>query len=275
MITVDLHLIQKIFINREPNSHKGNHGHVLLIAGNHDKMGAAIIAAKACLRAGAGLVTLNIPKEERMSIFTSIPEVMIEFREEKSDWSKYNTIAIGPGIGPDNASEYLIKHLLETANQQLVFDADALTILAKNKQWCNKLPNESILTPHPKEFDRLFGNHVSEAGRRETAIAKATKLKCIIVLKEHQTFITDGVQTYENKTGNSGLAKGGSGDALTGIITAFLAQGYEPLNAALLGVYLHGLAADITLATQSEESMLITDVIQNLGSAFKKIQNKI
>lgn len=275
MITVDLHLIQKIFINREPNSHKGNHGHVLLIAGNHDKMGAAIIAAKACLRAGAGLVTLNIPKEERLSIFTSIPEVMIAFREEKSDWSKYNTIAIGPGIGPDNASEYFIKHLLETANQRIVFDADALTILAQNKLWLNKLPNKSILTPHPKEFDRLFGKHVSDEERRGTAIAKAAKLKCIIVLKGHQTFISDGIQSYENTTGNSGLAKGGSGDALTGIITAFLAQGYEPLNAALLGVYLHGLAADITLNTQSEESMLITDVIQNLGSAFKKIQNKI
>ena len=275
MITVDQHLIQKIFINREPNSHKGNHGHALIIAGNHDKMGAAIIAVKACLRAGAGLVTVNIPKEERMAIFTSIPEAMIAFREEQNDWSKYNAIAIGPGIGTDNASEYLIKHLLETANQHLVFDADALTILAKNKHWLNKLPNKSILTPHIKEFDQLFGNHDSEEERRATAIAKATKLKSIIVLKGPQTFITDGQESYQNTTGNSGLAKGGSGDALTGIIMALLAQGYDQLNAALLGVYLHGLAADITLSTQSEESMLITDVIQNLGSAFKKIQNKI
>lgn len=275
MITVDQHLIRKIFINRDPNSHKGNHGHVLIIAGNHDKMGAAIIAAKACLRTGAGLVIVNIPKEERLAIFTSIPEAIIAFREEQNDWSKYNAIAIGPGIGTDNASEYLIKHLLETANQHLVFDADALTILAKNKKWLNKLPNKSTLTPHVKEFDRLFGNHDSEEARRATAIAKATKLKCIIVLKGPQTFITDGQESYQNTTGNSGLAKGGSGDALTGVITALLAQGYDQLNAALLGVYLHGLAADITLATQSEESMLITDVIQNLGSAFKKIQNKI
>lgn len=275
MFFVDQNFILKFYKKRQPDSKKGNHGHALLIVGNHDKMGAAIIAAKASLRAGAGLVTVNIPKEERMVIFISIPEAMIEFREEKNDWSKYNAIGIGPGIGIDNASEHFIKHLLETANQKLVFDADALTILAKNKQWCNKLPNKSILTPHAKEFDRLFGNHVSDEGRRETAIAKAKQLKCIIVLKGHRTFITDGLESYENTTGNSGLAKGGSGDALTGIITALLAQGYEQLNATLLGVYLHGLAADITLATQSEESMLITDVIQNLGSAFKKIQNKI
>lgn len=272
MILIDQHLIQKKFICREPNSHKGNHGHALLIVGNHVKMGAAIIAAKASMRAGAGLITVNIPKEERMAIFNSIPEAMIEFREEKNDWSKFNAIGIGPGIGIDNASEHFIKHLLETTNQQLVFDADALTILAKNKQWCNKLPNKSILTPHVKEFDRLFGNHNSESERRQTAITKAAELKLIIILKGHQTFITDGEKSYQNTTGNSGLAKAGSGDALTGIITAFLAQGYEPINAAIVGVYLHGLAADITLKTQSEESMLITDVIENLGNAFRKIQ---
>lgn len=272
MTNLDIHSIQKIFKNRKSDSHKGNHGHALLIVGNHDKMGAAIIATKAGMRAGAGLVTVNIPKEERMAIFTSIPEAMIEFREEKNDWSKYNAIGIGPGIGIDNASEHFTKHLLETANQKLVFDADALTILAKNKQWCNKLPGKSIITPHIKEFDRLFGNHDSESERRQTALAKAKELRLIIVLKGHKTFITDGEKSFENATGNSGLAKGGSGDALTGIITAFLAQNYEPLNAALLGVYIHGLAADITLETQSRESMLITDVIENLGNAFKKIQ---
>ena len=128
------------------------------------------------------------------------------------------------------------------------------------------------MTPHLKEFDRLFGNHFSESERRTKAETKATELNAIIVLKGNKTFITDGKQTFENTTGNSGLAKGGSGDALTGIITAFLAQGYEPIDAAVLAVYIHGLAADITLETQSEESMLITDVIENLGKAFKNIQ---
>jgi NAD(P)H-hydrate epimerase len=273
MTKVDIHSIQKLFQKRLLDSHKGSHGHALLIVGNYDKMGAAIIASKASMRAGAGLITVNIPKEERMAIFTSIPEAMIEFREEKNDWSKFKAIGIGPGIGIDNLSKHFIKQLLEATNQRIVFDADALTILAKNQQWYNKLPNKSILTPHAKEFDRLFGNHNSESERRQTATTKAKELQLIIVLKGHKTFITDGEESFENTTGNSGLAKGGSGDALTGIITAFLAQVYEPLNAALLGVYIHGLAADITLETQSQESMLITDVIENLGKAIKKIQN--
>ena len=146
-----------------------------------------------------------------------------------------------------------------------------MNILAENQEQLFNLPQKSILTPHVKEFDRLFGNHNSESERRQTAITKAKELQLIIVLKGHKTFITNGEESFENTTGNSGLAKGGSGDALTGIITAFLAQGYEPLNAASLGVYLHGLTADITLESQSPESMLITDVIKNLGQAFKKI----
>jgi hydroxyethylthiazole kinase-like uncharacterized protein yjeF len=275
MYSIDQNFILKIFKKRATDSNKGNHGHALIIAGSTSKMGAAIIAAKACLKAGVGLVTLHIPKSERLAIFTSIPEAMIEFAEEKNNWDKYQSIAIGPGIGTDIVAKNKVEFAIQNVNKPIVFDADALNILANTKEWLNQIPEKSILTPHAKEFDRLFGNDNSDEDRRKKAVTKAAELKCIIVLKGHQTFITDGSHSYENTTGNSGLAKGGSGDALTGIITAFLAQGYEPINAALLGVYLHGLAADITLATQSEESMLITDVIQNLGSAFKKIQNKI
>lgn len=272
MILVDHNFIQKIFIKRLPNSHKGNHGHALIIAGSKAKIGAAIIATKACLRAGVGLVTVNIPKKERVAIFYSIPEAMIEFREEKNDRSKFNAIGIGPGIGIDKLAERKLELLVNNVKSPTVFDADALNILAKNHEWISKISKKSILTPHLKEFDRLFGNHVSDSERRTKAETKATELNAIIVLKGNKTFITDGKQTFENTTGNSGLAKGGSGDALTGIITAFLAQGYEPIDAAVLAVYIHGLAADITLETQSEESMLITDVIENLGKAFKNIQ---
>ncbi len=272
MTTLDLDTVQALFRKRVPDSHKGDHGHVLLIAGSKNKMGAAIITAKACLRAGAGLVTVNIPEKERQVIYTSAPETMIEFRKNHIDWEKYDAFAIGPGIGTETKAEKLLKNVVESCLKPVVFDADALNILAKNQTLLLKLPKSAVLTPHPKEFDRLFGNHLSEEERRNTATEKAGELGCIIVLKGHRTFITDGNQGFENITGNSGLAKGGSGDALTGIITAFLAQGYEPLNAALLGVYIHGLAADITLETQSGESMLITDVIENLGSAFKKIQ---
>lgn len=275
MTILDLHIIQKLFKKRQPDSHKGNHGHALIIAGSKSKMGAAIICAKACLRAGAGLVTVNIPKKERTAIFASIPEAMIEFREDKKDWNKYNAFAIGPGIGADKSAESILKAILQNIKSPIVFDADALNIFSKNSEELVMLPQKSILTPHAKEFDRLFGNHDSESERRQTATKKAKELELVIILKGHKTFITDGENSFENTTGNSGLAKGGSGDALTGIITAFLAQNYEPLNAALLGVYIHGLSADITLETQSHESMLITDVIENLGSAFKKIQTKI
>ncbi len=273
MNQLDLKSTQKIFQKRLPESHKGNHGHALIIAGSKSKMGAAMICAKACLRAGVGLVTLHIPKKERASIFAYIPESMIEFRANDPNWNQYNSVAIGPGIGNNSAAEKLLKKLISNVQSPIVFDADSLNILANNQEQLLKLPQNSILTPHPKEFDRLFGNHNSDVERRATTIVKAAELNLIIVLKGHKTVISDGENSYENTTGNSGLAKGGSGDALTGIITAFLAQGYQPLNAALLGVYLHGLAADITLETQSEESMLITDVIDNLGNAFKKIQN--
>ena len=273
MTILDIHTIQKLFKKRVPDSHKGNHGHALIIAGSKSKMGAAIICAKACLRAGAGLVTINIQKKERLAVFTAVPEAMIEFREDKKNWEHYNSFAIGPGIGTDKSAENQLKSFIANIKTPIVFDADALNILAKNQEELLNLPQKSILTPHVKEFDRLFGNHDSESERRETATTKAKELQLIIVLKGHKTFITDGEKSFENSTGNSGLAKGGSGDALTGIIAAFLAQDYEPLNAALLGVYIHGLAADITLETQSAESMLITDVIENLGKAFKKIQN--
>lgn len=271
MTTIDIHIVQKLFQKRQPDSHKGSHGHALIIAGSKAKMGAAIICTKGCLRAGAGLVTVNIPKKERLAVFTSIPEAMIELREGKNNWEKYTTVAIGPGIGTDTSAKNLLKLLITNVNFPLVFDADALTILAESQEDLLKLPQKSILTPHVKEFDKLFGNYDSESERRQTATIKAKELKVIIVLKGYKTFITDGQQSFENTTGNSGLAKGGSGDALTGIITAFLAQDYEPIYAALLGVYLHGLAADITLETQSVESMLITDVIENLGKAFQKI----
>jgi NAD(P)H-hydrate epimerase len=272
MKNVDIHTIQLLFQKRLPDSHKGNHGHALVIAGSKDKMGAAIISAKSALRAGAGLVTVAIPKKERGCVFNAIPEAMLVFREDKTDLEKYTAIAIGPGIGTNKAALQKVILLTQLFKRPIVFDADALTILASNQLLLHKLPFKSILTPHVKEFDRLFGNQTSESERRQLAISKAIEFKCIIVLKEHRTFITDGVSSFENTTGNSGLAKGGSGDALTGVITAFLAQGYEPINAALLGVYLHGLAADITLKNQSPESMLITDVIENLGQAFYQIQ---
>ena len=146
-----------------------------------------------------------------------------------------------------------------------------MNIIADSKKNLVKIPPNSIITPHPKEFDRLFGEHTSTEERKNTAIKKAALLKIVIVLKGHQTFVTDGTEHFLNTTGNSGLAKGGSGDALTGLMTGLLAQHYRSLNAALIAVYIHGLASDITLRYQTMETMIITDVIENFGAAFNQI----
>jgi hydroxyethylthiazole kinase-like uncharacterized protein yjeF len=273
MKTIDRQIIQSIYKKRNPNSHKGNHGHALLIAGSKTKIGAAIICSKACLRSGVGLLTVSISEKEKNAIFMSIPEAMVALRKEKLDYTKFNAIAFGPGIGVTLKSKNHLENLISTYSNPIVFDADAITILSNNLELVSKLPKNSILTPHVREFDRLFGNHSTNEERIEKAIAKAKDLQCIIVLKSHQTIVTNGKETYLNTNGNSGLAKGGSGDALTGIITSFVAQGYEPFAATQLGVFLHGMAADSTLETQSHESMLITDVIENLGMAFKKLNH--
>jgi hydroxyethylthiazole kinase-like uncharacterized protein yjeF len=259
---------------RAATSHKGTHGHALIVAGNEGRMGAAVIAARACLRTGVGLLTVNVPKAERFILQTTIPEAMLVMRENEIDnFNTFSAIGIGPGIGTDSLTEALLIRLLSEYNKPLVLDADVLNIIANNKKLWDKIPENSILTPHPKEFDRLFGTHNNVDARIETAIKKAQDYNIVIVLKGHKTLITSVGEAFLNTTGNAGLAKGGSGDALTGIITAFLAQGYAPFNAAKQGVYLHGLAADIALKKQSMESLLITDVIESLGKAFKKIED--
>lgn len=274
VVKIDLNCIKNTYKKRPCDSHKGTHGHALLIAGSTNKMGAAIIASKACLRSGVGLLTVAFYPENKNVLFNLIPEAMYANSCVMNDLSPYNAIGIGPGIGVDEISLQYIYELYEN-KLPVVFDADALNLIAKYKIDWKHFNFPFVLTPHPKEFDRLFGEHDSESERRTTAIQKAKVLNCVIVLKGHKTFITDGIQTFENTTGNSGLAKGGSGDALTGMITSFLAQGYTTLESAILGVYLHGLAADITLQTQSEESMLITDVIENIGLAFKSLNSEI
>jgi NAD(P)H-hydrate epimerase len=269
-----LDYISTLLKKRVQNSHKGNFGHALLIAGSENKMGAAIIASKASLRSGVGLLTVVFPPEQKNVLFTLVPEAMYSNSFVRNDLSSYQAIGIGPGIGVDKIS---LQYIYELYNNKLpvVFDADALHLIAKFAVDWKKFNFPFILTPHSKEFDRLFGKHNSLEERRSKAFQKAKELNCIIVLKGHETLITNGCEAFINTTGNAGLAKGGSGDALTGIILAFLAQGYSTIESSILGVYLHGLAADTTLETQSEESMLVTDVIENLGKAFKKIKSKI
>ncbi|MEQ1623746.1 MAG: NAD(P)H-hydrate dehydratase [Sediminibacterium sp.] len=268
----DLTAAKQCFQPRLANSHKGSHGHALLLAGNIGKIGAAIIAAKACLRAGAGLLTVGVPEHTQALIHIALPEAMVLDREQDPlIYQQYQSIGIGPGLGVDAVSVAQVSALLESGYQQIVLDADALNILSAHSSLMQLVPKKAILTPHPKEFDRLFGQFDNDDQRREKALTVSKANGWVILLKGHQSFVAaDGMGTF-NTTGNAGLAKGGSGDCLTGIITALLAQGYLPAIATRLGVFLHGLAADLTLENQSMESLLITDVIESLGKAFKQL----
>ena len=266
--------IKKIFKKREITAHKGDHGHALLVAGNLGRMGAAVIASKACLRSGAGLLTVNIPGSQAIILQVAVPEAMLIIRKTDSVFcANFSAIGIGPALGVGKKEASLLCYLLTNFKKPLLLDADALNIIAANKKLFAKIPAGTILTPHPKEFDRLFGIHTSTADRVKTAIQKSQEYDVVIVLKGYETLITYKGESFINTTGNAGLAKAGSGDALTGIITALLAQGYDAFNAAKLGVFVHGQSADFALHNQSVESMLITDVIECLGKAFKFIDN--
>jgi hydroxyethylthiazole kinase-like uncharacterized protein yjeF len=270
MQTLSQESIKALIQPRKADAHKGNFGHALLIVGNLGRVGAAIFAARACLRSGVGLLTVSAPREERIILQIAIPEAMLIIRDNIDDvLNKYSAVGMGCGIGTGNLTKVLLTAVLSEIKVPLLLDADALNIISDNKDLLQQLPQKTIITPHPKEFDRLFGLHQSQDDRVFTAIIKAQQYGIVIVLKGHKTLITSGGDSFFNPTGNAGLAKGGSGDALTGIITAFMAQGYPPFEAAKMGVYIHGLAADLTLAQQSMESMLISDVIEHLGKAFQ------
>lgn len=271
--------IQSQLLTRSKFAHKGNFGHALLIAGSYGKMGAAVLAAKACMRSGVGLLTTHLPNSGNLVMQSSFPEVMVEADKERNhisntpDIESYSAIGVGPGIGLHTDTLHALQLLLEQSQKPLVLDADALNLIAQNKDLLEKIPINSILTPHPKEFDRIAGNSNSSYERLQKAIHLAHKIHCYIVLKGAYTAICTPDKTcHFNSTGNPGMATAGSGDTLTGIILGLLAQSYTPFNAALIGVYLHGLAGDIAERNNSQESLIASDIIDNIGSAFKKIK---
>ena len=237
--------IREILKPRKQFSHKGTYGHALIVAGRKETMGAAILCAEACLHTGAGLTTACIPAEGLTALNKRSPEIMALLRDASfsfSDLQKYTSIAAGPGLGTDEVSAGLVKNLLDQFSKPMVIDADALNILATNPGWISKLPHDSIITPHVKEFDRLFGHHNNWWQRLETAKELASELNIFIVLKNRYTFIiSPNKQIFINPTGSPAMASGGMGDVLTGMIVSFMAQGYEPLQAAMLGIYIHGL----------------------------------
>ncbi|MDP1842143.1 MAG: NAD(P)H-hydrate dehydratase [Sediminibacterium sp.] len=258
---------------RKPFSHKGTHGHALLVAGSEGKMGAALLAAKACLRSGVGLLTLAIPPASASIVHTALPEAMVLDRTEWAvEWRIFKAMGIGSGIGTDASVQALVGEILQDARLPIVLDADALNIIAANRGWLLQIPHGCILSPHPKEFDRLFGPSENDFERWQKALAASLQYECVVIVKGHFTLIaSNGKAWFNSSTGNAGMAKGGTGDMLTGMLTAFLAQEYLPEHAAILAVYLHGLAADVALQNQSMESLLASDMIESLGAGFKKI----
>lgn len=271
--------IRPLIKKRGRFSHKGTYGHALLVAGSYGKMGAAILSAKACLRSGVGLLHVHIPKAGYTILQTALPEAMLSidrydhYFSEIPDLAPFNAIGIGPGLGMEHQSQMAMKLLIQNYRNPMVIDADGLNILAQNKTWLSFLPPNSILTPHPKEFERLAGKWTNDFDKIEKQKAFAIRFKIIVVLKgAHTTICLPNGHCYFNSTGNPGMATAGSGDVLTGIITGLLAQHYAPEHAALLGVYLHGLAGDLAVRKTGLEALLAMDIVNSIGRAFKKVK---
>jgi NAD(P)H-hydrate epimerase len=239
-------------------------------------MGAAVLSSLACLRSGVGKLTSVVCEAGYGIMQTAVPEAMCIVSGEKhiSDFDgfqHFDVVGIGPGIGKLTSHVKLLENLFKSFKKPIVVDADALNILSENQELYSSVPADTVITPHPKEFERLFGKSKSDFDRINKAIEKAKEFKIYIVLKGHHTLIaTPDGKGYFNSTGNPGMATAGAGDVLTGIITGLLAQKYSPLQSCLLGVYLHGLAGDMASEKLSQEALIAKDIVDTLGAAFKK-----
>lgn len=254
---------------RSKFSHKGTYGHALLIVGSYGKMGAALLSSKSCLRAGVGLLTTHIPKCGYEIMQIGLPEAMTSidsnevYLSELPDLTPYKAIGIGPSLGINNESIKAFEALLKTTTAPLVIDADGLNILSLNKELLNLLPKNTILTPHPKEFERLVGTWTDDYNKLELLQTFSKKHKTITVLKgAHTAICTPEGIIHFNSTGNPAMATAGSGDVLTGIILAYLAQGFSPEKAAIHGVFNHGLAGDRALKNSNNQNIISRDIIE-------------
>ena len=272
--TIDQKDIKLIYKPRNQFSHKYNFGHALLYTGSKNMMGAAILCAKACLRSGAGLVTVFTEDSTQPVIQTALPEAITSTDNDFETLSqKKSAIGIGPGLALSVANKDLLQHIISGYSGPLVIDATALQMLSADTSILQqRISNPAILTPHTGEFEKLFGKTTSDFERIKIAMQRSVELGCYIVLKGHHTLIAcpDG-NAFFNTTGNAGMATAGSGDVLTGILTGLLAQGYSQKNACLLGVYLHGMAGDLAAEKMSQEAMIAGDIIDCIGEAYKKI----
>jgi len=271
MLLIEDCLIHKVIKPRKNDAHKGDFGHALFMGGSYGKMGAAVLASRACLRAGAGLLTIFVPACGYLILQTAVPEAMCITDKENeyistipANITTYSAVGIGPGIGQHTDTERVLFQLFHTVNKPLVIDADALNIISKNKNLLDILPENSILTPHAMEFERLSG--ISCKNRRaqiEAAIRFSVAHKTVVVLKGAGTVIaTPDGEVFTNTTGNSAMATAGSGDVLCGMILSFLAQGYSPKESALVGVFLHGKAGD--RAAEKRIPVIAGDIVEEI-----------
>lgn len=260
-------------------ANKGDYGHTLIIGGSFGKVGAACLASRAALKIGSGLVTAYVPKCAYQIVQTALPEVMVEVDEENELHyfnSKVNrtVVGIGPGMGTNSKTQTGFKKFLKENKLPLVLDADAINLLSKDIDLLKLLPENSVLTPHPKEFERLVGSWKDDYEKLTKLLHLSKEHKIIIVLKGAYTAIASQENIYFNSTGNPALATAGSGDVLTGIISGLIAQKYEPLEAVLLGVYLHGRTADLALKIMAIETFTASDCIDLLSDAFVDLLQK-
>ncbi len=272
--------IRRLLLSRNPFAHKGVMGHALIVGGSYGMAGAAILAARACLRSGTGKVTVHTPKRNAYILQTAVPEAVLHLDREETIVSEtiatddFQALGIGPGLGTTEQTSIAMVAQLRRAQCPVVADADAINIMATRHAWLQQVPKGIILTPHPKELDRLEGQCVDSYERLTKARQLAERLQGYVVLKGHHTAICmpDGHVAF-NTTGNAGMATAGSGDVLTGIITGLLARGYQRREACLLGVYLHGLAGDLAAQQLGEESLIASDIVDFLPKAFMQLQN--
>ncbi len=274
-------IAQPLYRQRNKFDHKGVYGHALLMAGSYGMMGAAVLAARSCMRSGLGLLSVAVPQCGYAILQISLPEALVIADTKEKVLSAYpylnpyKVVGIGCGIGKDPATRQMLIKLMENAVQPMVIDADALNIIAE-EGWQSAIPRNAVLTPHPKEFERLFGAAANEFERLNLLRAKAQKLGVFIILKGAHTAVAapDGT-VYFNSTGNPGMGTAGSGDVLTGIIIGLLAQQYDTLAACITGVFLHGLAGDKAAERHGEDALIASDMIDHLSEAFLQLRKSL
>ncbi len=272
--------VRKRMLTRNEFAHKGNMGNALLVAGSYGMAGAAVLGARACLRAGAGKVTVHSPKHNNDILQIAVPEAVVQLDSDSTvftepvDTEDYNALGIGPGLGTSETTAIALIAQLRLTQCPIVADADAINILSNRRAWLQQLPKGIIMTPHPKEFDRLESHSSDSYERLSKACSLAERLSAFIIIKGRYSALCmpDGHVMF-NPTGNAGMATAGSGDVLTGIITALLARGYKQADACIVGMYLHGLAGDIAAEEKGMESLVAGDIIECLPKAFKRLND--